>query len=210
MPSAHTPEHFITMNTSTPIASLPRTAAMGKPELWRPVKRLLRHSLPCETRAWLLDPASLTRRVVAVCAGKFRVEVVFQGWRRPLLHEARVLGMRAGCHALIRQVYLLCNNQVWVYARTVIPRTTLTGRERRLAHLRTRPLGKVLFADPSMRRAAVEVTCLTARAPLFYMATRRLRPPPAVIWGRRSVFTLNAKPLLVYEIFLPAIPACRR
>ncbi len=183
---------------------------MGKSSLWRPVKRLLRHGLPCETLAWLLDPASLTRRVVAVCGGKFRVEVAFQGWRRPLLHEARALGMRAGGYALVRQVYLLCDDQPWVYARTVIPRTTLTGPERRLAHLRTRPLGEVLFADPSMRRGAVEIACLTPREPVFHMATRRLASPPAVIWGRRSVFTLSAKPLLVNEIFLPAIPPCHR
>ena len=188
----------------------PGIAAMGKSGLWRPVKRLLRHALPCEMLAWLLDPASLTRRVVAVCGGKFRVEVAFQGWCRPLLHEARVLGMGARDYALVRQVYLLCDDQPWVYARTVIPRTTLTGYERRLAHLRTRPLGEVLFADPSMRRGAVEIACLTSREPVFHMATRRLASPPAVIWGRRSVFTLRAKPLLVNEIFLPAIPSCRR
>ena len=200
------------MNTYalTPAVPPPGTTAMGKSGLWRPVKRLLRHTLPCETLAWLLDPASLTRRVVAVCGGKFRVEVTFQGWHRPLLHEARALGMRAGGYALVRQVYLLCDDQAWVYARTVIPRTTLTGPERRLAHLRTRPLGEVLFADPSMRRGAVEVACLTPREPVFHMATRRLASPPAVIWGRRSVFTLSAKPLLVNEIFLPTIPPCRR
>jgi chorismate--pyruvate lyase len=177
---------------------------------WRPARQHLRHTLPRETLAWLLDPASLTRRVVAVCPGRFRVEVVSQEWRRPLLDEAQVLGVHGGGYALVRQVYLLCDEQPWVFARTVIPRTTLTGQERRLAHLRARPLGEVLFADPSMRRGEVQIARLAAGNCLFRHATQRLVAKPASIWGRRSLFTLSDKPLLVNEIFLPDIPPCLR
>ena len=182
----------------------------GKPSHWRPVRQYLRHSLPCETLAWLLDPASLTRRVVAVCHGHFRVEVVSQGWRRPSLNEARALGVPPAGYAFVRQVYLLCDERPWVFARTVIPRTTLTGHERRLAHLNTRPLGEVLFADPSMRRGDVEIARLTSGDDLYQYATQRLAAAPAAIWGRRSLFTLSGKPLLVNEIFLPDIPPCLR
>jgi chorismate lyase len=52
----------------------------------------------------------------------------------------------------LREVYLLCDGVPWVYARTAIPRETLTGRHRRLAYLKTRPLGAMLFADPGMAR----------------------------------------------------------
>lgn len=182
----------------------------GKAGIWRPIKQVLRHQLPHETLAWLLDPASLTRRVIAVCPGRFRVEVVSQGWHKPLLNEARVLGMPPATHAFVRQVYLLCDDRPWVFARTVIPRTTLTGHERRLAHLHTRPLGEVLFADPTMRRGPVEIACLTPHDGLYRIATQRLASLSETIWGRRSLFTLNAKPLLVNEIFLSGMPPCLR
>ena len=200
------------MNASAFAEAPPPLAAntAGKGGNWRPVRQYLRHTLPRETLAWLLDPASLTRRVVAVCHGHFRVAVVSQGWHRPLLNEARVLGVQAACYVFVRQVYLLCNEQPWVFARTVIPRTTLTGHERRLAHLHTRPLGEVLFADPSMRRCDVEIARLTPGDGLYHTATQRLTAKPAAIWGRRSLFTLSDKPLLVNEIFLPDIPPCLR
>lgn len=196
--------------TIPPASSAFNAMPPGRTRPWRPVRQYLRHTLPVETLAWLLDPASLSRRVVAVCAGRFRVEVVSQGWHRPLLNEAQVLGVAPGCYAFVRQVYLLCDGQPWVFARTVIPRTTLTGHERRLAHLNSRPLGEVLFADPSMRRGEVEIARLAPQDRLYHAATQRLAAKPADIWGRRSLFTLSDKPLLVNEIFLPDIPPCLR
>ena len=200
------------MNTSASAAVSPPSDASpsGKVRIWRPVRQYLRHTLPRETLAWLLDPASLTRRVLAVCPARFRVAVVSQGWRRPLLNEARVLGVQPGCYAFVRQVYLLCDEQPWVFARTVIPRTTLTGHERRLAHLHSRPLGEELFADPSMQRGEVEIARLMPGHGLYHNATQRLAAKPAAIWGRRSLFSLSDKPLLVNEIFLPDIPPCLR
>ena len=200
----------MSLSAETAVAHFYHAGTTGKAGVWRRVQQYLRHALPQETLAWLLDPASLTRRVVAVCPGRFRVEVVSQAWHRPLLNEARVLGIAAARYALVRQVYLLCDEQPWVFARTVIPRTTLTGHERRLAYLHTRPLGEVLFADPSMRRGEVEIARLTPGDGLYRNATQRLAAEPAAIWGRRSLFTLSGKPLLVNEIFLPDIPPCLR
>jgi chorismate--pyruvate lyase len=61
-----------------------------------------------------------------------------------------------------------------------------------------------------MERGEVEVARLTAGDGLYQAASARLDDKPEVIWGRRSLFTLRGKPLLVNEIFLPAIPPCRR
>jgi chorismate--pyruvate lyase len=115
--------------------------------------------------------------------------------------------MRRGSHALIRQVQLLCGGKPWIYARTVIPVNSLRGRLKRLAHLGTRPLGGVLFADPGMRRGVVELASIRPGQALYTAATARLRTRPAAIWGRRSVFTITRRPLLVSEVFLPDFPA---
>ena len=46
---------------------------------------------------------------------------------------------------------------------------------------------------------------MTGRDKLYGIVAAQLERTPAVIWGRRSVFTLHDKPLLVSELFLPVI-----
>lgn len=174
--------------------------------LWRPARRLNHASVPDKYRPWLLDPASLTERLIGHCRGQFHVRLLDQRRARPFCSEARAVGMRQGTRAVVRQVQLMCGDTPWVYARTIIPPTTLARKFHRFARLGTRSLGAVLFSDPSMERVLVEVTCLTPDDVLFGLATRELRDKPAMIWGRRSLFRLGGKPLLVSEFFLPDIP----
>lgn len=176
---------------------------------WRPSRRWWRSQLEAEQRCWLLDPSSLTQRIQAVCSGRFRVQVEYQGWARPQLSEWHALGLRRRQLALIREVHLLCDEIPWVFARTVIPRRTLRGRERRLGMLGDRPLGAVLFADPRMQRGIVEIARLEAGNPLYQHALQGVVQTPEAIWGRRSVFSLGHKKLLVSEIFLPDVGRCR-
>jgi chorismate--pyruvate lyase len=173
--------------------------------VWRTRAMLIAHPVPVEVADWLFDPGSLTRRVKLACDGQFRVEVIYQGWGRPMLNEAIRLGVKESLRALIREVYLYCDNTPWVYARTIIPHTTLRGRERYLAHLGNRPLGEVLFADPAMQRDEVEVACIRPTYRLFNIATAALDQVPSEVWGRRSVFYTGQKPLLVNEMFLPPL-----
>jgi chorismate--pyruvate lyase len=174
---------------------------------WYPCRQYLRRSIPAELAGWLLDTASLTQRLLQLCAGQFSVRVLSQSWDRPQRDEARALGMRPDGQALIRQVQLLCGNRPWVYARTVIPATSMCGRLQRLAHLGNRPLGAMLFADPGMRRGRVELARITPGQRLFAAALQHSDGrPPTAIWGRRSVFRITGKPLLVSEIFLPGFP----
>ena len=176
---------------------------------WKPGQCFLRSSIPQDLSGWLLDTASLTLRLQRLCPGKFQVRVLSQAWGVPRIDEARVLEMKPGRLAIIRQVQLLCDGQPRVYARTVIPVTSLRGKLQRLAHLGTRPLGGMLFADPGMQRGVVELARISRGQSLYQAATRHLRQRPAAIWGRRSVFRLSGRPLLVSEVFLPGFPAGR-
>jgi len=185
----------------------PGNAYRSEP-VWREATRWHRRDIAEATLRWLLDPASLTKRIQSACRGRFRVQVLEQGWFRPQQNEMQVLGIRNHSWAFVREVQLLCDEHPWVFARTVIPRTTLTGPRRRLTRLKSRPLGAVLFADPTMERGPVEIARLTPVDRLYPQVVHDLPAPPAVIWGRRSVFTLAGHPLLVSEIFLPGIPAC--
>lgn len=170
---------------------------------WRSYRCYRRSELPASLVAWLLDTASLTRRLQGFCPGAFQVRVLSQVRGRPRLDEARALGMRRGALAIVRQVQLLCDTRPQVYARTIIPLSSLRGRVRRLARLGVRPLGAMLFAERGMRRGDVELARIRAGEALYADATGDARSGAAVIWGRRSVFRVAKKPLLVSEIFLP-------
>jgi chorismate--pyruvate lyase len=173
--------------------------------VWRPKRQLFNVDLEPSLADWLFDPASLTERVTQACSGRFSVRILRQGWGAPMLNEARCLKMRRNSYALIREVHLLCNNQPWVFARTIIPPRTLCGKQRRLAHLGQKPLGALLFADKSMQRTEMEIACIRPGQRLYEFANSHKASQGQPIWGRRSVFFLNHHPLLVSEIFLPQI-----
>ncbi len=150
------------------------------------------------TLGWLADPGSLTARLVALSAGRFRVRVTRQRWGRPTLAERRALALPGNEWALLREVVLEGCGEPWVVARSVIPRTSLTGANRRLLSLGDRPLGAFLFRDPGLRRTAVTVVKLDQASPLGVASAHSC-------WGRRSTFLLRGAPLLVAEYFLPAL-----
>lgn len=185
-----------------------KTCPVESPWLHR--RRMNVSSAPVEMRDWLLDPASLTGRLRAVCAGRFTVEVLAQGWSLPRSCEALELGVPPGRYGLVRQVYLRCDQAAWVYARTVIPAATLRGPERRLGHLKARPLGAVLFSNPTLRRTRVTIERLVPGDVLYAAATHGAGHAPQVIWGRRSLFMINCKTLMVSEYFLPGILPCKQ
>jgi chorismate--pyruvate lyase len=154
--------------------------------------------------AWLFDATSLTKRLRQAGAGDFRVKLLAQQFERPLFSERRALGLGDRAIALVRQVHLCCAGDIKVYARSVMPLSLLHGSSRGLARLGGRPLGELLFRDKSMRRSPMQIARIDTDD-LFH----RWGVPETVIgqvWGRRSVFRLSGRPLLVNEIFLPPLP----
>jgi len=152
-------------------------------------------------RSWLLDHGSLTQRLIQASNGAFQVRKLRQGWQYPTPSEAACLGIKPRQLAFVREVELLCHNEPWVYARSVFPQTTLTGRLRSLKKLDTRPLGALLFSEPSMRRSHFEVAALNYPDLTNYFTSESNH----FAWGRRSLFFIDEKPILVAEIFLPAL-----
>lgn len=171
--------------------------------LWRPRRLCYGTSIPEHLSAWLFDSGSLTQRLIESCPGPFSIRVLSQGWGRPLLNEAQRLGMRRAHYALIRQVHLCCDGIPWVFARTIIPARTLTGSHRRLAHLGSKSLGAVLFANHNLQRSEMELACIAKGQQIYTLATEHLPGEARNLWGRRSLFTLRKRALLVSEIFLP-------
>lgn len=155
-------------------------------------------------RPWLTDEGSLTAALKSRCPA-LQVERLRQGLARPNADERTLLGLAPKEHALIREVMLLCDGHPLVFAHSVIPRAGLTGPWRNLSRLGNRPLGEALFADPRIVRHPLQYRRLDRRHPLYRSALRRLTVRPSWLWARRSLFVRDGYPILVTEIFLPAL-----
>ncbi len=147
---------------------------------------------------WLLDTGSLTQRLIQASDGQFRVAIQRQALLPTYLSEAKLLDIDPRQLALVREVILYGREQPWVFARSIIPQSTLTGRLRALKNLDSRPLGQLLFNDPSMHRDPIEVSHIRKH--------HRFLPEQLTLkashWGRRSRFFLDDKAILVSEVFL--------
>ena len=157
--------------------------------------------LPATVRPWLLDEGSLTARLIKASAGQFRVLVLNQHSAIPLAHERKALGLPPRQRALVREVLLICNDQPWVFARSIFPRHTLSGELAYLRKLKNQSLGALLFKDPNLTRQPFEIAQAQAR---HFGVPSHIAQQSEQLWGRRSVFALHHKPILVQEIFLPA------
>lgn len=184
--------------------SQPRSPRIRPPLRWQTLQNLPRHQCPApRLRSWLADAGSLTARLLHLSHGQFEVEVLHQAIGKPDLSEQQVMGMARQELALIRTVILRGQGQAWVFARSVLPLRSLTGRLRHLRKQGNRPLGAFLFSQPDLQRSPIAVARISVHDGYLPAALGA----DQILWGRRSVFSLNAKPLLVSEVFLPAFCA---
>lgn len=165
---------------------------------WRDFRQLHRQQLPDAVRPWLLDRGSLTERLIKASNSNFRVELISQRWGVPTADEAALLALKPRQQALIREVLLVCNDEPWVYARSILPFNSLQGSLRFLRKLKNSALGALLFKDPYLMRSHFEVANIKLPNPLIPIDAS------TSVFGRRSLFILHDQPLSVAEIFLPA------
>lgn len=161
---------------------------------------------PRALRGSLTDRGSLTRRLQARHAD-FRVVPVARGLAQPFPDETRLLRMHSHTLAYVRDVLLIGDGQVRVFAHSVLPRSSLRGGWNGITRLGSRPLGEALFTNPRIRRLGLTIRRLDARHPLYRAAQRHTGITARKLWARRSVFCLSGRSLLVTEVFLPAIDA---
>jgi len=167
---------------------------------WCNQKRCFSSELDTEIKSWLFDSGSLTTRLVHHCNGKFSVKVLSVQRATPTPDEVKVLKLKARNHSIIREVLLLCEDRPVVYARTIIPVSSLRSSLRGIVKLGNKSLGAVLFADKKMLRKPMEITLLKESHKCH--AWTRYKGKKS-IWGRRSVFIIKGQEILVSEFFLP-------
>lgn len=141
-------------------------------------------------RHWLFDPGSLTQSLIRKSRGNFRVEVTSEQWiSLPFASVRSRFGPLIAEHKFwSRKVVLRGNDTPWVLAHTLVPQFSLLSPLKQVLELNEQPLGEYLFRHPDLIRSAMDITPFADNS-----------------WGRRSLFYLFEKPVMVAEFFLPAI-----
>lgn len=159
---------------------------------------------PAWLHPWLADTGSLTARILARC-DSFRVQVLRETRARPHADERTLIGMPFGRGAWTREVLLIADGIPVVFAHSVLAPRDLTGAWHMARAIGSRPLGAALFADPGICRGPLQCARLLPTHPLHRAATAAAGTALPTLWGRRSRFCRLDRPLLVTEVFLPAV-----
>jgi chorismate--pyruvate lyase len=165
--------------------------------------------LPREFRGWLADQGSLTQRLRQRCR-EFSVRPVRAGFILPNRDENSPLQLRTDELAYVREVVLNCDGRAVVFAHSVVAAASLRGPWAAVTRLGTRPLGEALFSNPRVERGKLQYRRIDKRHALARQAARAgIDVAGKPVWARRSLFTLRGHPLMVTEVFLPAIMAVK-
>ncbi|MGZ8191055.1 MAG: chorismate--pyruvate lyase family protein [Methylococcaceae bacterium] len=171
--------------------------------LWLENRPGLRHKIPENIQSWTYESGSLTQRLRNFYGNNVKVKILRQQWQTPFLTERRSLELPEHHYCLTREILLQADGKPLILARTIIPASTIKVARSNLSHLGTRPLGEVIFSYPKLERIAMDVT-LVNPCSWTQLATNEanINEP---IWGRRTVYAIRHKHLLVSEFFLPDI-----
>lgn len=156
--------------------------------------------LSARLTSWLFDENSLTQRLISHC-DHFEVIVLREGIATVTEDEQRLFKQDANIRS--REVLLMCDGEPQVYARTLIPQSTLDYADSLLKSLGNTSLGEVLFQADNMQRQPIETTEFSLGSSMSKFAQSLNLNVDRSLWARRSIFTLDNNPLMVSEVFLP-------
>ncbi len=175
--------------------------------LWNRVDSGEIHRAPRKWQTWLSDTGSLTQKIEQTIGQKLEVQVLRDCRQNLNSDESRYFHLQTK-RCRIREVLLCSNGIPLVMARSVIPTLSSSGSNQDVLRLGSRPLGAVLFSKTrkrSKQKALRKIIRLNKRNNLWRQCRQKYEQLPAPLWARRTLYKLKGRPLLVCEIFLPAL-----
>jgi chorismate--pyruvate lyase len=101
---------------------------------------------------------------------------------------------------VLREIEFACGDTRWIFAQSVFPDSTVVQHPW-LAELGNVALGESLLARPDVSRQPLEYREIAVDDALAVAAGGLERRA----WARRAVYHLSEAPILVQELFLPAL-----
>ena len=182
-----------------------RALLVQRPPRWTSFEGVA-SQVPPALRTWLTEPGLLTARIRDLCGEhmRFRMLGPLHGASLSAELAARLGG--ADSRGLLREIEFRCRDERVLYARTVLPDSTVRVHPW-LAELGDSPIGESLRrAGGLLEREPIEYAALPPDHELA-LAAREVSTDPTnePTWARRAVYRLDGRPILVQEVFLPAL-----
>jgi chorismate--pyruvate lyase len=182
----------------------PRSSTPAGDVGWAP---LAEHGdrVPTSLVPWLAEPGLLTARVRRECGADTRLRLL----RLEPVPLAPGIALRLGVDdpaCYVREIEFTCERARWIFAQSVFPQSTVQ-RHPWLRELGENGLGESLSVVDDVRREPLEYLELRDDHPLARAAEPMLGAGETV-WARRAVYRLSGWPILVQEVFLPALARC--
>ncbi|WP_165831967.1 MULTISPECIES: chorismate lyase [Gammaproteobacteria] len=155
--------------------------------------------------SWLNDAGSLTAKLKAL-SNNFRVELLGQQQLHAHNSEIQFLGITDTHLCIVREVLLNSDDESWVFARSVLPVSSLSDEDQALAEMGNNPLGEVLFQNSSIVPGDIQVAQFDQASNVVRLDNTLHANSVTSLFGRRRLFHLQNGPILVAEVFLSAAP----
>lgn len=146
-------------------------------------------AIPRQWRPWLFDHGSLTAQLKAHSNDAFAVRVLSESWGVPDDREMLKLKLALNSVAQIRQVELLCNGEVMVFARSIIPQSLFEAQQQTFKELGSKPLGHLLFKKGGEQQSRRDISIYRPEA-------------GPTIYGRSTPYLYEGAEILVSEFFV--------
>jgi chorismate lyase len=175
---------------------------------WTPLTQVNKSLIPNHYLLWLEKPYVLSKALRAICTN-FSLDVIDQSLGVLTHDEAEILDSVEIPYCLIRQTYLKCDDEAFVYARVCVPHETLFRNKDAFETLGNKPIGEtLLYNRKNVYRSEFEIKVSNVNSPIFRNITLA-NHNYSEIWGRRSLFNYDGSPLLISEFFFSEIPPYR-
>ena len=138
-----------------------------------------------EAKSWLLEKGPITKRIKSV--KKFRLELIQDKVANVEKVDKTFINSKSR-KIRVREVVLFGNSKPMVFARTIIPNTTIEKGFAELGTLGESPLGDILFKKDIFIKENV--------------AYASFRHEKKIFWGRKTKYTVKDLPFSVMEVFL--------
>ena len=165
------------------------------------------HRAPRKWQPWLSDTGSLTQKIENAIGQKLEVRVLRDCPQSLNSDESRYFHFKIR-RCRVREVLLCANNIPVVMAHSVIPTSSSSGSNHSVLRLGTKPLGAVLFAKirkHSKAKPPRDIARLDKSSALWKRCSKNYSELNSPLWARRTLYQLKGRPILVNEIFLPAL-----
>ena len=152
---------------------------------WNTYEAIEHELTNAEIKSWLLEQGPITKRIKSIA--EFRLELIQDELSDAT--EDEILFLKIDSEEIrIREVILYGNENPMVFARTIIPNTTIEKGLRELGKIGNKPLGDILFEKDIFSKEDIVFATFKDEESLF--------------WGRKIKYTVKDQPFSVMEVFL--------